>query len=73
VVFPILRTFDHRNLVLNSLPLSMTDRPDMLARAGIDRQHFLFTTETPDAVDAVIRCDRQGLPLDAPGGVKRLQ
>lgn len=73
MVFPILREFPHRNLILNSLPLSMTDRPEALAGADIHRRHFLFTTESPEAVDAVIRCDRQGLPLDAPSGVKRIQ
>ena len=73
MVFPILREYPHRNLILNSLPLSMTDKPEVLAGAGIHRRHFLFTTESPEAVDTVIRCDRQGLPLNAPGGVKRIQ
>ena len=73
MVFPILREYPHRNLILNSLPLSMTDKPEVLAGAGIHRRHFLFTTESPEAVDTVIRCERRGLPLNAPGGVKRIQ
>ncbi len=71
VAFPVLRERPHRNLILNSLPLSMTDRQDELAHAGIFDRHFLFTTESPAAVDAVIRADRQGQSVG--GEVRRIQ
>ena len=53
--FPILRELDHRNVIFNSLPLSMTDREEELTSAHIARRHFIFTVETPDEVDAVVR------------------
>ncbi len=57
--FPILRedfprTKGHRNVVYNSLPLSMSDLPVDLARAEMDCHHFIFATETPAEVDTVI-------------------
>ena len=53
-VFPVIREFSHRNIVLNSLPTYMSDRQDELMAAGIYERHFLFTTETACEVDAVI-------------------
>ncbi len=67
--FPVLREDfprgrGHRNVVYNSLPISMSDAPAELAQAGIDRHHFLFSTETPEEVDAVIDAyiHRRALP-----------
>lgn len=71
VVFPLLRIAGHRNLLLNALPLSMTDRPDDLSRAGISLRHYLFTTESPAAVDRVIRADREGAAVG--GEVRRIK
>lgn len=70
-VFPLVRTFNHRNLILNSLPLSMTDRADDLARAAIFARHYLFTTESAQEVDRVIQADRHGTPIG--GDIKRLK
>lgn len=53
-IFPILREVDHRNVVLNSLPTSMSDRQNELLAAGITDRHFLFTTEAPAEVDRII-------------------
>lgn len=69
--FPILRVAGHRNLVYNSLPLSMTDRADLLDRNSILHRHFLFTVETADEVDAVLRATREGIPLQ--GEVRRIK
>lgn len=55
VDFPILREWEHRNVVYNSLATGMSDREDALLRARILNRHFLFTTETPREVDGVIR------------------
>ncbi len=53
-MFPILRTFEHRNIVFNSLPTYTADRQDELLRAGITDRHFIFTAETAYEVDEVI-------------------
>ena len=53
-VFPVVREFPHRNIVLNSLPTQMSDREAELQSAGVTDRHFLFTTESPRDVDRVI-------------------
>ena len=72
VRFPVLRLDDtgHRNVLYNSLPLSMTDRADELERARVTAQHNLFTVESADEVDEVIRATKTGAPL--PGDVRRI-
>ena len=69
-VFPIVRETDHRNIVLNSLPTSMSDRQDELLRAKITDRHFLFHTESQIEVDAVIEAYKKSIPLD--GKVRRI-
>jgi putative protease len=66
--FPILRESgsdgrEHRNLICNSLPTGMSDRPDELARLGVRRYHFIFTVESPAEVDKVISAYRDSRPL----------
>ena len=70
VVFPLLREWEHRNLLLNSLPTNMSDRTQPLLRAGVTAWHFLFTTESPAEVDCVLEAFHTGTPL--PGAVRRI-
>ena len=69
-VFPIVREAEHRNIVLNSLPTSMSDRQDELCRAGITDRHFLFYTEEAKEVEDVIEAYKKGTALD--GKVRRI-
>ena len=69
-VFPVIREFPHRNIVLNSLPTNMSDRQDELVRAKITDRHFLFTTESADEVNGVIEAYINGDALD--GKVRRI-
>ena len=66
VRFPVLREWEHRNVIYNSLPTSMSDRQDQLTKAGITHQHFLFSTETPEEVDEIIRLWKNGTALPYP-------
>ena len=63
VEFPVLREWEHRNVIYNSIPTCMSDREEALARAGVTARHFLFTTETPREVDAVIEAHEKHMPL----------
>ncbi len=71
VRFPVIRTHDHRNLVLNSLPTGMSDKTRMLADFGIVAQHFIFTLEDAREVDGVIEAYGQGKALPFP--TRRIQ
>ncbi len=66
VSFPVLREWEHRNVIYNSLPTSMSDRQDQLTKAGILSQHFIFSIETPDEVDEVITLWKKGASLSYP-------
>ena len=66
VSFPVLREWEHRNVIYNSLPTSMSDRQDVLAKAGILSQHFIFSIETPDEVDEIITLWKKGEALPYP-------
>ena len=70
VSFPVLREWEHRNVIYNSLPTSMSDRQDQLTKAGITNHHFIFSTETPGEVDEVIRLWKKGAAL--PYAVRRI-
>ena len=66
ISFPILREWEHRNVVYNSLPTNMSDRREQLARAGLTAQHFIFSTETPAEVDRVIDAFLSEKPIAGP-------
>ena len=53
--FPALRLPDHRNVIYNSLPTYTADEQDKLARYRVGTWHFVFSVETPNEVDTVIR------------------
>ncbi len=66
--FPVLREDfpfgeGHRNTVYNSLPVSMSDRPQDVSGCGVGVRHFFFSAETPDEVNAVISAYEKGTPL----------
>ena len=69
--FPVLRTFDHRSLVVNSIPTGMSDQPERLGSVGKCGKHFIFTVETREQCERVIRAYREGKPLEGP--VRRIQ
>ncbi len=61
--FPILREWEHRNTVYNSLPTSMSDRQSELDRADLIARHFLFTVESTAEVDRVITAHKKQTAL----------
>ncbi|MBQ1963207.1 MAG: U32 family peptidase [Clostridia bacterium] len=52
--FPVLQEWEHRSVICNSLPTSMSDKQDALRSAGLAGWHFLFTVEGADEVNEVI-------------------
>ncbi len=55
--FPMAREFSHRNVIFNSVPTYMCDKP----LAGLF-SHAIFTTETKKEVDGVIEAMEKRLP-----------
>ena len=58
ISFPILREFEHRNVIYNSAPTYMADKESELSRAGITNRHFIFSTESKNEVDYIISCHK---------------
>ena len=71
VLFPLMRTYPHRNLLLNSVPVYMGDRQQLLRQAGAEGFHFIFTTESPAAVRQLLQRFRMQQPPEGP--VRRLR
>jgi hypothetical protein len=65
-VFPLLRLPPHRNILYNSRPTAMSDKQAELAAAKITAGHFIFSTEAPAQVDAVIKAYQTGAPIAGP-------
>ena len=71
VSFPVLREWEHRSLIVNSVPVWMADRKDLLSKHRISAWHFIFTVESEREIAAVIRAYRKG---EAPrGDVRRIR
>lgn len=61
--FPMLREFDHRNLILNSVPTYMGDRGGELSEYRIYHRHLLFTVESGRQIADILRANRSVAPL----------
>lgn len=64
VAFPVLREWEHRSVIYNSLPTCLSDRMDTLRAAGLGGEHYIFSTESRAECEEVIRAFREGSPLD---------
>jgi hypothetical protein len=61
--FPIIREWQHRNIILNSIRTYMGDKKRELAFAGILHQHFIFTNESADEAIKLIDAYKKGTVL----------
>ena len=65
--FPLMREYEHRNLVLNCATTCMTDKIGDLRAAGIAGEHFIFSTESGREISDCIEAARAGR---LPDGIK---
>ncbi len=68
--FPVIREWQHRNVIYNSAPTYMADKQSDLSKAKITNQVFMFTTESAQVVDDVVRRYKNQLPAD--GQIRRI-
>ena len=68
--FPMLREFEHRNIILNSTPTYMGDKADELSRAGLNSHHFIFTVESAKEITDILSAYKNKKPL--PYAVRRM-
>ena len=68
--FPVIRLFDHRNILYNCRPTYMADRKKELRAAGITAGHWIFTVENPAEINNILQAYRKELPPK--GAVRRI-
>lgn len=69
--FALLPAFGCRNELLNSQPLSLSDKAGEYRACGARYALLRFTTESPARCAEVLRAFRAGEPLTAPEGITR--
>ncbi len=54
VEFPLTRAFKHRNIMYNSVPTFMADRPEELTKYRINGGHYIFTDEKKSFIEGLL-------------------
>ena len=62
VRFPLMREWEHRNIILNSRPTYMLDKQQELSRMGIEGGALLFTCESEEETLEILDAFRRALP-----------
>ena len=73
ISFPVLQSFGHRSIIVNSLPHYMADRSKELDSNGITMSHFIFTVESKAEVAKVIDAYKRSLAPANNQAVKRIK
>ena len=60
VEFPVMRRYEHRSVIFNSVPIYMADRADALRDGKMTMCHYIFTVESKSAVDRIIASYESG-------------
>ena len=69
-VFPVVREYDHRNVIYNAHKLFMADKKDDIYSAGLWGQRLVFTTESDRECVEIAKCYR-GLVSYSPNVLTR--
>ena len=70
--FPMVREWEHRNLILNSAVTYMGDRRGELSDFSIRSEHFIFTVEDSREISAALRAYERGAPLPSVARIRRI-
>lgn len=72
-VFPVVRCFPHRNVIYNSAPFYMADKPGHETAMRLDFVHHLFTTENTKEAERVMRAYFTEGTYPPPAAFRRIQ
>ena len=72
VHFPLYGMSDCTNVIYNSVPLYMADKKDSLSRTGAAVYHFIFTDETPEECDEIIKAYISGAAPRDGAAIRRM-
>ena len=60
--FPMMREFEHRNIILNSVPTYMGDRIEELRSYRLRSYHMIFTIERGEEISSALSAHHKGAP-----------
>ena len=63
--FPMMRLWQHRNIIFNSIPTYMGDRQDELRTHRIKSEHLIFSVEPAREIISVLGAIADGMPLSS--------
>ena len=63
--FPMIREYEHRNVILNSTPTYMGDKAEELRSARLFSHHFIFTTESAKEISEILTAYKNKRPLQS--------
>ncbi len=69
VKFPLTRSFEHRNILYNSVPVYMQDKKEELIRYNLKGAHYIFTDESTEIAEAILTNKQLPLPMT---GIRRI-
>ena len=70
--FPMMREWEHRNLILNSVTTYMADKQGELEANSLNHRHFIFTTESASECAEVVLSYKKKTPPKNPATIRRL-
>ena len=70
--FPMVREWEHRNLILNSVITYMADKQGELDTFSLNHRHFIFTTESAEECADVMVSYKKKKPPKNPADIRRL-
>jgi hypothetical protein len=59
----MMRLWQHRNIIFNSIPTYMGDRQSELRKHRIESEHLIFSTESAREIIHVLGAIAEGMPL----------
>ena len=66
IKFPLMREYNHRNIIFNSAPTYMGDKKDELKSAKIKAIHFIFSSESKEEIENLLVSYKNEKPFNAP-------
>ncbi len=71
--FPVMRTFRHRSIIFNCVPIYMADKNAELDRAKITQRHFIFSNESKAEAEKIIKAYQKGTAAENMTKIKRIK
>ncbi len=73
ISFPVIRAYEHRSVIFNSVPFYMADKAEALETSGLTMRYFIFAVESKAQAGNIINAYKNGAPPKDPEKIKRIK